>query len=75
MYCLWISQFHFFIKNGPHNTIYTFKNYFATVFLISIKINSIKKIKLKTARGIELRRGGWGHLWFGHYSVYMTQYL
>ena len=27
---------NFFIKNGSHNTIYTFKNYFATVFSVSI---------------------------------------
>ena len=26
----------FFIKNGSHNTIYTFKNYFATVFSVSV---------------------------------------
>ena len=25
---------NFFIKNGSHNTIYTFKNYFATVFSV-----------------------------------------
>ena len=27
---------NFFIKNGSHNTIYTFKNYFATVFSVSV---------------------------------------
>ena len=27
---------NFFIKNGSHSTIYTFKNYFATVFSVSI---------------------------------------
>ena len=31
-----------FIKNRFHCTIYTFKNYFATVFLIFSKINSIQ---------------------------------
>ena len=31
-----------FIKNGSHDTIYTFKNYFATVFSISEKISSIQ---------------------------------
>ena len=31
-----------FIKNGSHNTIYTFENYFATVFSVSAKINSIQ---------------------------------
>ena len=30
-----ISLFNnFFIKNGSHGTIYTFKNYFATVFSV-----------------------------------------
>ena len=32
----------FFIKNGSHSTIYIFKNYFVTVFLVSVKINSIQ---------------------------------
>ena len=35
------------IKNGSHDTIYTFKNYFATVFLVfsfqfSVTISSIQ---------------------------------
>ena len=46
MHCLWVPQNplfnYFFIKNGLHNTIYKFKNYFATVFSVSIKINSIQ---------------------------------
>ena len=46
MHCLWVLQIllfsHFFIKNGSHSTIYTFKNYFATVFLVSVKISSIQ---------------------------------
>ena len=33
---------NFFIKNVSHNTIYTFKNYFATVFSVSAKISSIQ---------------------------------
>ena len=35
---------HFFIKNGPHDTIHTFKNYFATVFSVFSfsKISSIQ---------------------------------
>ena len=35
---------HFFIKNGSHGTIYTFKNYFATVFSVFSfsKISSIQ---------------------------------
>ena len=40
MHCSQVSQIplfsNFFIKNGSHDTIYTFKNYLATVFLISI---------------------------------------
>ena len=40
---LQISFFiNFFIKNGFHGTIYTFKNYFATVFSVSAKISSIQ---------------------------------
>ena len=46
MHCLWIPQNplfnYFFIKNGSYNTIYTFKNYFATVFSVSVKISSIQ---------------------------------
>ena len=38
VYCLWAPQTllfsNFFIKNESHGTIYTFKNYFATVFSI-----------------------------------------
>ena len=33
---------NFFIKNGSHSTIYTFKNYFTTVFSVSEKISSIQ---------------------------------
>ena len=33
---------HFFIKNGFHSTIHTFKNYFTTMFLIFSKINCIQ---------------------------------
>ena len=35
---------HFFIKNGSHDTIHTFKNYFATMF--SVSIFSFSKNKL-----------------------------
>ena len=38
----------FFIKNGSHNTIYTFKIYFATVF--SVSIFSFSKNKLNPNR-------------------------
>ena len=33
---------NFFIKNGSHDTIHTFKNYFPMVFSVSAKINSIQ---------------------------------
>ena len=39
---------NFFIKNGFHSTIYTFKNYFATVF--SVSIFSFSKNKLNPNR-------------------------
>ena len=40
---LQISLFsNFFIKNEPHDTIHTFKNYFTTVFSVSAKISSIQ---------------------------------
>ena len=46
MHCSWVPQIplfsHFFIKNGSHGTIHTFKNYFATVFSVSAKISSIQ---------------------------------
>ena len=53
IYCLWIVYALFTycactvyafknIKNGFHGTIYTFKNYFATVFSVSATISSIQ---------------------------------
>ena len=46
MHCSWVSQIplfsNFFVKNEFHGTIYIFKNYFATVFSILAKINSIQ---------------------------------
>ena len=30
------------MKNGSHDTIHTFKNYFVTVFSVSAKISSIQ---------------------------------
>ena len=46
VYCSWdpqISLFNnFFIKNGFHDTIHIFKNYFATVFSVSAIISSIQ---------------------------------
>ena len=44
-HCLRDLQIYFFnkifIKNGSHNIIYTFKNYFATLFSVFSKISSI----------------------------------
>ena len=38
VHCLWVPQTslfsNFFIKNGSHNTIHKFKNYFTTVFSV-----------------------------------------
>ena len=46
VHCLRVPQItffsNFFIKNEFHNTIYTFKNYFATVFSVSEKISCIQ---------------------------------
>ena len=42
---------NFFIKNRSHSTIYTFKNYFATVFSISVKIGCIQTNPVKTILG------------------------
>ena len=39
---------NFFIKNGSHNTIYTFKNYFTTVF--SVSVFSFSKNKFNSNR-------------------------
>ena len=33
---------NFFIKNGSHDTIHTFKNYFVTVFSVSVTISLIQ---------------------------------
>ena len=46
VYYSWTHKFHFlaifFIKNEFYSTIHIFKNYFVTVFSISIKISSIQ---------------------------------
>ena len=39
---------HFFIKNRSHSTIYTFKNYFATVFSVSVFSFSKNKLNPNT---------------------------
>ena len=48
VYCSRVPQItlfsNFFIKNGSHSTIYTFKNYFATMF--SVSVFSFSKNKL-----------------------------
>ena len=41
---------HFFIKNGSHSTIYTFKNYFATVFSVSVFSFSKNKLNPNTPK-------------------------
>ena len=50
VHCSWISQIllfsHFFIKNGSHSIIHTFKNYFISVF--SVSIFNFSKNKLNT---------------------------
>ena len=52
VYCSRSYKLHFlatfFIKNGSHNTIYTFKNYFATVFSVSVFSFSKNKLNPKT---------------------------
>ena len=42
---------HFFIKNGFHSTIYTFKNYFATLFSVSVFSFSKNKLNPNTPIG------------------------
>ena len=37
VHCLWSHKFHFFIKYWSFDTIYTFKNYFTTVFSVFSK--------------------------------------
>ena len=50
MHCSWVPQIplfsHFFIKNGSHGTIHTFKNDFATMF--SVLVFSFSKNKLNS---------------------------
>ena len=48
---LWTHKFHFSaifsLKNGSHGTIYTFKNYFATVFF-SFQFSTVSKRTLSS---------------------------
>ena len=41
---------NFFIKNGSHSTIYTFKNYFAIMFSVSVFSFSKNKLNPNTAK-------------------------
>ena len=50
---------NFFIKNGFHSTIYTFKNYFATVFSVSVFNFSKNKLNLNTPYVYLLLVGVW----------------
>ena len=43
-----MKDHYFFIKNGSHNTIYTYKNYFATVFSVSVFSFSKNKLNPNT---------------------------
>ena len=45
---------NFFIKNGSHNTIYTFKNYFAIVFSVSVFSFSKNKLNPNTPTAFTL---------------------
>ena len=42
MYCAYTVYIFKNIKNGSHDTIHTFKNYFALVFSVSVKISCIQ---------------------------------
>ena len=56
---------NFLIKNGFHSTIYTFKNYFATVFSVSVFSFSKNKLNLNTS----LNAKKYLHLTFGIWCV------
>ena len=61
-----ISLFiNFFIKNGSHDTIHTFKNYFATVFF-SFQVSVVSKQTLTSP----LKPGAFNLLIFCASSVY-----
>ena len=41
-YCAMNKKYYLHIVHGSHNTIHTFKNYFVTVFSVSVTINLIQ---------------------------------
>ena len=54
---------NFFIKNGSHDIIHTFKNYFITVFSVSAKISSIQTdFRLKKKNEKRKRKKGNGNI-------------
>ena len=76
VHCLWSHKFHFFIKYWSFDTIYTFKNYFATVFSVFSKnklylsrnlflsfflIYLDRQVKKKDARDIYIYMFGFGN--------------
>ena len=74
MHCSRVSQTslfsHFFIKNGFHCTIHTFKNYFATLFLI-FSFSKISSIQTDSKSGEVIGHWGWsGVRWKGGFLVY-----
>ena len=66
MHCSWVSQIplfsQFFIKNGSHSTIHTFKNYFPTIYSISVKISLIQTDYLLI---------GWSQSWLGRTTKFV----
>ena len=55
---------NFFIKNGSHSIIYTFKNYFATVFLVFSKIICIQMDQLHNFS----HKSGWRYCAFAFHN-------
>ena len=56
---------NFFIKNGSHGTIHTFKNYFATMFSVSVFNFSKNKFNSKgpiNGKGVEMRVKKWDQM-------------
>ena len=60
---------NFFIKNGSHSNIYTFKNYFATVFSISVfsfsknKLNPNTSFIYQFSKKLKPQNSLWLYLW------------
>ena len=56
---------NFFIKNGSHGTIHTFKNYFATMFSVSVFNFNKNKFNPKgpiNGKGVEMRVKKWDQM-------------